>query len=111
IVESRCHAIEPRAGQFHRGDGVGEAGLVLAARDRLDFCLVLGNRGVERRPEMLGRDLGKRRRLEWRSPRFKQRIFVVCHATFSTTLATTRFSPAFSNLTVSLSPSTSRTLP
>ena len=78
VVEHRRHLGEQLARALQRGDGVGEVRRRGVVVDRGDLGGVVGEGLLEGRKEMLGRDLGERRRLERRLPRLQQRVVGRC---------------------------------
>ncbi len=74
IVENRRDLREQLSCALQRGDGVGEVGRGRVVGDRRDLGRMVGKGPLERRQEMLRRDLGKGRRLERRLPRRQQRV-------------------------------------
>ncbi len=75
LAEHVVDALQGAAGVLQRDDGVVEGRRRLLPSDRGDLGLVLGERALVGRHEMLGLDARKRRRAERRGPGLKERIF------------------------------------
>ncbi len=74
IEKHRGDAIERRPAALQRLDRVGEGGRFRIDGDRGDFRALFGQRGVERRTEMLGLNRSERRRREWAGPGGEERV-------------------------------------
>jgi hypothetical protein len=70
-------AVERAAAALQRADRVVEAGLRRLGGDRLDLRGVLGQRPVERRPEVLGPDPRERRHVERLVPGREERVVLL----------------------------------
>ena len=84
LKKTRGYPPERRAAHLERIDGVGEGRRVRVAGYRGDLPFLLGEAGIEGGPEVLGCDLGERRRAEGRVPFLQQRVRVAGHSISST---------------------------
>ena len=82
IEENARHFVEATPAPLERLDRIGESRRRRIGGDRVDLPARLGERRIERRPEMARLETIERRPFEWPDPGFEKRVRVCrgfCH--------------------------------